>query len=363
MPSPPKRKKSVVSSSPLYEETRDRYLEILSPLFFPSDPLKHDIIRFFASLLRVVGIEDKGWDPYAESRAILEDLNALMQLKLPRRKFPDELTVWRLGLTLYNHIVEMSAPYEVLANLLRFKLEEGYSPNPFYKYMSNDQKKRFKKSGLFPRQKIEIIRNLSVKSGIRVNEIFDDFVRFDLRNAIAHADFIIADDMFRCRGSSPSSSFSISLVELDRLLTAAKAFISAFFVLEREARKTWGAFGGRAIPYDPVYKGLMEVLSDEEGYLNGFKVHWPNHEESFYRRTPEGIDMVNCFLDLKSENIQLFVGMYARRRDAFSPLVELGGKPRYTPVEGSEEAPVWDYDAAAATQKPLPPVRIAFGKK
>jgi hypothetical protein len=45
------------------EAIRDRYIEIMAPLFFPKDPIGHDIIRYFASLLRVVGMEDKGWDP------------------------------------------------------------------------------------------------------------------------------------------------------------------------------------------------------------------------------------------------------------------------------------------------------------
>jgi len=34
-------------------------------------------------LLRVLGMEDKGWDPYAESRNILNDLDRLMKVKLP----------------------------------------------------------------------------------------------------------------------------------------------------------------------------------------------------------------------------------------------------------------------------------------
>ena len=70
------------------EAIRDRYIEIMAPRFFPKDPIGHDIIRCFASLLRVVGMEDKGWDPYAESRAVLEDINSLMQIKLPEDRFP-----------------------------------------------------------------------------------------------------------------------------------------------------------------------------------------------------------------------------------------------------------------------------------
>jgi hypothetical protein len=69
------------------EAIRDRYIEIMAPLFFPKDPIGHNIIRYFASLLRVVGMEDKGLGPYAESRAVLEDINSLMQIKLPEDRF------------------------------------------------------------------------------------------------------------------------------------------------------------------------------------------------------------------------------------------------------------------------------------
>ncbi len=343
-----------IPASILYEETRERYLSLLSPLFFPCDPFGHDIIRFFSSLLRVSGIEDKGWDPYAESRSILEDLNSLSQLPLSTDRFPDQLTIWRLGLLLYNHIVEMSAPYEVLANLLRFRLKEGYSPNPFFRYLNAGQKKRAAKFGLGPRQKIAIITELSERADIAVGTMLGEFVRWDLRNSVAHSDFILTEDSLRARGTTVGSSFVIPIEEIDKLLTSAKAFISAFFVLEEGARRTWGRCAGRAIPYNSLYKGLMEVLADEEGCMNGFKVHWPNGEESFYRRTPSGIDMVNCFLSLKKETVELFVGMYARQPDVFSPLVEHGEQPQYTLVEGNLKVPHWDAEAARAKQQPLP---------
>ena len=44
------------------EAVRDRYIKTLTPLFLPDDPISHDIIRYFASLLRIVGMEDAGWD-------------------------------------------------------------------------------------------------------------------------------------------------------------------------------------------------------------------------------------------------------------------------------------------------------------
>ena len=62
------------------EAVRDRYATALAPLFLPEDPVSHDIVRYFASLLRIVGMKDGGWDPHLESRAVLEDLNSLLQL-------------------------------------------------------------------------------------------------------------------------------------------------------------------------------------------------------------------------------------------------------------------------------------------
>lgn len=326
------------------EAIKDRYFEILKPIFLPDDPVSNDIINYFASLLRIVGMEDKGWDPYLESRAILEDLNAIMQTDLPKEKFPNrELTTWRMGLLMYTHIVEMDAPYEVLTNLLRFRLGDGYSPNPYFKFLTRDQKKRFKKSGLFPKQKIEIIKKLSVQANLTVGEIFDDFYNNKLRNAIDHSDYIITDEEFRCRsGTGAVGAFSISLKDLNEIITKAKIFISTFFSLEAGARESWGVKKHKAVPYDPAYKGLMEVLVNDDDLMCGFKVHWPNNSESVYKRTNEGIDMVNCNLDLKNSTISLFVGSYAREPGQFSPLVEKEGAPKYTKLEGTGLIPKWE---------------------
>lgn len=124
------------------ENTRQRYIGLLHPLFLPDDPISNDIVQYFASVLRIVGMEDKGWDPYFESRAILEDLNAILQYDHLADIFPNnDFTMWRMGLLMYSHIVEMDAPYEVITNLLRFRLGKGYSPNPYYMFLNSEEKK------------------------------------------------------------------------------------------------------------------------------------------------------------------------------------------------------------------------------
>ena len=165
------------------EETRQRYIDTIQPLFFPDDPVSNDIIQYFASLLRIVGMEDKGWDPYLESKATLEDINAILQSEYSDKIFPDkDSTMWRMGLLMYSHIVEMDAPYEVIANLLRFRLGKGYSPNPYYMFLNSKEKKSFRRSGLYPSQKIKIIKKLSEEAGTDVGELFDEF--YDIFNEI-----------------------------------------------------------------------------------------------------------------------------------------------------------------------------------
>jgi hypothetical protein len=329
------------------EAVRDRYVKILTPLFFPEDPVSHDIVRYFASLLRIVGMEDAGWDPHLESRALLEDLNSLLQIDLPKERFPDaDRTSWRLGLLFYSHIVEMDAPYEVLTNLLRFRLGKGYSPNPYYMFLSDKERKRRGTSRISPKRKIEIIRKLGEEAGIPVAECFDEFYESDLRNAISHSDFILTPEYFRCRGGSGAwRAFSLPLERVNVVITKAKVFVGTFFGLDKEARRTWGTHKHRAIPYDPTYKGLMEVLVDGDDLLCGFKVHWPNKSESVYRRTADAIEMTNCMLDLKNATIQLMVGLYARKASMFSPLVEDTQSPVYTALEGTGQIPVWDTHA------------------
>ncbi|WP_334150169.1 hypothetical protein [Hyphomicrobium sp.] len=333
----------VEASSDPFAETRDRYVERLKPIFLPPDPISNDIIRYFASLLRVLGMEDRGWDPYAESRAVLNDINGFFNVELPPAHFkePDK-TPWRLGLLLYSHIVEMDAPYEVLTNLLRFQLGKGYSPNPFFALLSSKEQKNYAKRGITTGRKIALIKELSAALGVDVGDIFDDFYDNKLRNAIAHSDYILTDDDFRCRGGlSGTSAFTIAYADLDKKLLAAKAFVAAFFQVELLARQVWGQQKGKAIPYDAHYKGLMEVLVDGRDVMCGFKVHWPNNSESMYRRTDAGIDMDNCMLDLKGASLDLFVGLYARTAGAFSPLVEHDGTPTYTKIDGADELPTW----------------------
>ena len=327
----------------LFDKKRDEYFAILKPLFLPDDPTSNDIIKYFASLLRVLGMEDGGWDPYSESRAVLEDINSFFKLDLPEEYYKDiSRSHFRMRLVMYSHTVEMDAPYEVLTNLLRFKLGKGYSPNPFFEFLSTKEQKNFQKRGINPIRKIEIIKKLADEAGSDIGNLYSEFYDNKLRNAIAHSDFILTDEDFRCRGDlSGISGFRITYEELDKILTNAKAFIAAFFQADYFARHYWGTHKQSAMPYDPHYKGIMEVLVDKNNLMCGFSVHWPNGSKSTYRRTEQAIEMTNCSLALKASTLDLFVGRYAQNPSNFSPLVEKGETPIYSSFDKSDAKPSW----------------------
>ena len=135
-------------------------------------------------------------------------------------------------------------------------------------------------------------------------------------------------------------AFRIQYPNLYERILCAKTFISSFFQLEQEARRFWGGQKQGVVPYDPHYKGLMEILVDDQELMCGFSVHWPNESASTYRRTEIGVDMVNCFFDVEN-CISLMVGEYVRTPSDFSPLVEAGQQPVYTALDGSTEHPTW----------------------
>lgn len=324
---------------------RERYLDAMEPLFFPNQPHVPDIVQFVCALLRAGGMEDAGWDPFAESKQTILDLFRVMKLDFENAGFDDpDFSVWRFGLLFYSQIIEMDAPYDVLANLLRYRLGMGFSVIPFDDFLAKRELKQSKKTGLFPHQKIKIISELGEKTGLHFTEMFSDFYNRDLRNAISHGDFILAEDGLRIRGIPSSASNKIAYEALDRILNCSKIFFHVFYSLLEQSLLTFGKLSDRFWGYDPVYKGIFEFLSSDDGRLEGFKIHWPNGSDSYYRRSPSGNKCVNCFVTAKSPAFELFVGIYARKRGEFSPLVDEGASPVYSPVEKTGEIPYWRPD-------------------
>jgi hypothetical protein len=326
-----------------------RYSETLFPLF----DCTGDRFDYVLALLRASGLEDAGWDTLEESFRVLSDLQLFAVAELPGLHFENpENTRLRLKLLEYCHLVEMDAPYEILANLCRVRLGLAVSNRPFAREAKEGLAKQIAINNaparkLHPQQKIDSIKKLTTEAGLpAIGTLFDDFYRAGIRNAISHSDYIIFGDEFRMRGQTiPTGRDNhirtsvVKLVQLRELIDHARAFYLAFIRVEKAARLSAGNNKGRGFPYDHEYKGILEVLADDGGYLCGAVIHWPNGLESRYLRTTNGSKPINIIpLDCCLEP---FVGEKPIPHDSFSPLLAPNKSPRYTPLVSSGQPLEW----------------------
>ena len=84
-----------------------------------------DEFEFGCTLLRVRGMESAGWGPFVETSRLVDDLLTLSGAPLVGH------TKVRLGLLFYSHLTEVSAIYDMLANLTLVIAGERYTMYPF----------------------------------------------------------------------------------------------------------------------------------------------------------------------------------------------------------------------------------------
>lgn len=336
------------------------YRTLLTPLF----QWGGDAVHYVFALLRADGYEVAGWDTLLESFELLTDVTGLWAGTLPEDTFPTPtLTRLRLQLLEYVHLVEMNAPYDIITNLCRVKLGMPASIRPFARASNGCEVGQNVVDGLpgnisqkprstmvTPTAKIDKIKSLSRKlNQPEVGTAFNDFYFNGIRNAVSHSDYIFHNDEFRMRSevvrlpnSATGDSSIVPLKQLNEILARAFAFYGAFFDLEHQARASFVGLRGKPHVMYPIDedKGLIEYLFDEKDLLCGVKVHWPNGSESEYRRSLEGSRPKNI-IPYPNGELDLMVGNIPRTADPFSRLVELGGKPKYTPLEGSNAPLEW----------------------
>ena len=337
-------------------ERQEHYANALNDLFDPAPHMNTvRIFEFVCALVRAGGLELGGFDPWYESRAIIDDMRNLSQIPLPNEQFPEPTkTRIRLALLAYCTLTEMDLPYVLIANLLRPRGGEKYHLEPFHDLA---QKRPPKKGQAFgkvipptPSQKIKRIAELAKKAKMEtVSAALEDNYDSVLRNAVYHSDYVLHEDSLFIRKDSRFSKKEghytprIGLEELDEVITSAFGYFSALFSLYERCRRSFGDFRNAFLPYDGHYKGILQLLFDGDGVLIGFRVYWPNGTTGEYARTKDACTGYNLSFD-KDGSINFMVGMYATKRGAFSPLVENGAAPVYAVVPGTELRPHWPDD-------------------
>jgi hypothetical protein len=332
------------------------YANVLNDLFDPTPHMNSiRIFEFVCALVRAGGLELGGFDPWYESKAIIDDIRNLSQLPLSEEHFPDPVkTRIRLALVAYCTLTEMDLPYVLIANLLRLRCGEKYHLEPFHDLAQKRPPKKGRAFGKVvpatPAQKIRRITDLAKKAKMEaVSTALEENYDSVLRNAVYHSDYVLHDDSLIIRKDSRLSKKEghytprIDLDELDEVITSAFACFSALFSLYERCRRSFGDFRDAFFPYDGHYKGVLQLLFDAEGVLIGFRVYWPNGTTGEYARTREACVGHNLSFD-PDGSINFMVGLYASKRGAFSPLVENGAEPTYAAVPGTELRPHWPAD-------------------
>jgi hypothetical protein len=337
-------------------ERQKHYANILNDLFDPTPHMNSiRIFEFVCALVRAGGLELGGFDPWYESKAIIDDMRNLSHLDLPGERFPEPLkTRIRLALLAYCTLTEMDLPYVIIANLLRLRNGEKYHLEPFHDLA---HERPPKKGRVFrkvipptPSQKIKRISELAKKANMEgvstaLGENYDPV----LRNAVYHSDYVLHDDSLIIRKDSRLSKNEgyytprIGLEELDEVIMNAFACFSALFSLYERCRRSFGDFQCAFLPYDGHYKGVLQFVFDADGVLIGFRVYWPNGTTGEYARTKDACTGHNLSFD-PDGSINFMVGLYASTPGPFSPLVEQGAEPTYANVPGTALKPHWPAD-------------------
>ena len=307
------------------------------------------------TLVRAAGLKDTGWDSYTESLALLNDLTNLMHTDLPNDKFPHpDDTRARLALIPYCHVVEMNFPYELLANLLRLRLNLKYGDESRFHIWTGPIDKKVNGVRMIvkvipasPDKKIKEIVELSVKAGLpEVGAALKEIYNPTIRNAVYHSDYAIhGDSMHLLSGNHLSKKEGtltpeITFDELAEITNDAFAFHSALLALWRRARNTFTDFRGKFLPYDQHYKGIVEFMFEGDT-LTGFRVYWPNGTLSICARSENGQSWAQNIRFERDGSINFFLGLFASSPGSFSPCVEAGAEPRYAAVPGTDKRPYW----------------------
>lgn len=294
-------------------DIRTDYFPILNKLLFQA----FEISPFdsLCSILRVGGMSDANWDPFEESRKAFDDFNWILDKSLSERS---NETSRRIALLMYCQAIEMTAPHEIIANILRCILKEGYVIDPFEHLARRNKKKLFSYIPPSAKIKFQHIKESARKVGEQeLIDKIDSFFDENIRNAFSHSDYIFSDEYFRFREGGLARQ--IHLEELDRKVQACFGFYGAFMSLHRR----WLIELSKSKRFHkwPRYE-VLEILSSKEEGVYGFNVHFSNGSKATYTRRQSGIRTINLHFD-KNGHIGFMVGDL----DALKPVWKIDGKP------------------------------------
>ena len=294
------------------ELTEQEIVDFLSDLFWAA--YRKAPFEVLCAVLRVSGMQDADWDPFEESKAAFEDYNAL--LRLDKDQLSDAGR-WRVGLQMYCQAVEMTAPQELLANLLRILGGAKHHLKPFGSLGRSNKKKPFSWVPPSAPVKYRELKRLAIKCNQPVLvDFIDHFFNEDIRNAFSHSDYVLSAEHFRWTESGLAQQMPLDAVNLT-VRNCFRFFSGVLWLHDKVLRDL------KMLPRFhkwPNYE-VLELLSDSER-LHGFSVHFSNGAKATYSRTNQGIECTNVMFE-SDGSINFFVGSL----DALCREWKVNGKP------------------------------------
>jgi hypothetical protein len=245
---------------------RDEFKKVLDSelsRLFQAARQRDEFSFLFAVLGFNSGEEDAGWQPINETHALARDLLGLLNGPLH-----DDAKA-RLALFLYCHIIEANFLYHCLYNLLL--TIEGQQPPKVFNFLDKY------KDGIPPSVSAKL-SDIKAKANVQkfqgINDIFEEIVRSDIRNAFFHSDYILFDGALRLKHRAP---VLIPLSEVFQLVQKTIDFFETFMQLRNDSLRSFQPgyrITGRKSPRGHNLASI-EVLVDAQGFATGFQTSDP----------------------------------------------------------------------------------------
>ena len=255
-----------------YKISLINYLNIFKKLFDKASEKSE--FDFMLTLLNIKSLKGPGWD-YFEST-----INIVRRICDLDKKIEDFETVKNLRLWLYGHIVEATAPYEIIMILLSISMGEKYNPNVF----------PVKKGGKKIDTDIKIAKIKKRAEEINLTEIkvpFKEVWNRGLRNAVFHSRYSIYqgevrfDDYKQIGEEIIQIPLSISNTDSDDLINKSIAYIDSLDFLKKIYLGSYKKPKIIKIPkyYSNDFDDKNAVVIVRKGYgAVGIKHNWSKEE-------------------------------------------------------------------------------------
>lgn len=230
----------------------------------------NEIDNFAALFLESRGAQDAGWNTTATAEEVFNEMLAITSKDTPLTK-----AEFRQMLCLYAHLAEAGGVYEGLLNTMQVVQLKPYRQWPFHDLVRVRQRPRAvigpNANAMF-RRLTEVATSIGMTSLAGLLEIA---FRDDIRNAIAHADYILVPEGLRLRKRNGGSPLLVPSDELHNALQISIYFFKLLGVFRmrvaesfRPARTIIGRFSANPpMPWTLEFKddGRLRITSDAPG--------------------------------------------------------------------------------------------------